>query len=330
MKLRKKLMFLIFVASLLPITLLGCQDSPNPPVEIGPEPQVRKTFAVVFPIEHPFFEPVGKNAEEFGAEYGWDVIIRAPESANAKLQIQIIEELIEAQVDGIAIGPTDPDALTDVINSALDSEIKVICFETDSPNSNRMGYVGTDNYKAGRHMGFVIGKQLNGNGQILILTGLSTQMSLNERIRGIREYLGENHPDIAILAVQSSEGNAERAVEVLKDMIEEYPDFDALVGIDATAGPAAISTWKEYGWTGNDKLIIPFDDMPKNLQGLRDGYVKSIVSQRQQTWGMAVLLLLNSLTEGREIPDYTDTGSIEITMYNIDSYFNEKSWVEPQ
>lgn len=288
----------------------------------------KKTFAVVFPIVHPFFEPVAVDAENFGKENGWEIITKAPDTANAQLQIEIMENLIAMKVDGIAIGPTDPTALVPTIDKAIASGIKVICFETDAPTSKKLAYIGTDNYNAGRHMGYVIDKNLGGEGKIMILTGLPTQMSLNERIRGIKEYLAEKSPNIQIIDTQSSEGDAQKAVTATENMIQSYPDFKAIIGIDATAGPAAISVWKAKGWKDSkEHMIITFDDMPDNLQGLRDGYITGIVSQRQNSWGKGVLELLNALTEGKEVDTYTDTGSIEITMDNIDTYLNEPSYV---
>ena len=52
----------------------------------------------------------------------------------------------------------------------------------------------------------------------MILTGLPTQMSLNERIRGIKEYLQEKYPDIKIIDTQSSEGDAQKAVTCTENM----------------------------------------------------------------------------------------------------------------
>ena len=289
----------------------------------------QRTYAVVFPIVHQFFEPVGVDAEEYGAEHGWEIITKAPDTANAQLQVEIMENLIAMKVDGIAIGPTDPTALVPTINKALEAGIKVICFETDAPDAEPHAYIGTDNYQAGRHMGAVIGKYLNGEGDIMILTGLQTQMSLNERIRGIEEYLTEKYPDIKIVDTQTSEGDAQKAVTATENMIQSHPDFDAIIGIDATAGPAAVSVWKAKGWQNSDEhMIITFDDMPDNLQGLEDGYIKSLVAQRQSSWGESVIEMLNDLVEGNTVPDYTDTGSIEITLDNIDTYTTEPSYVE--
>jgi len=341
---RYKKVFTFVLIALFIFTVTACAQPSAPATGGGGESQTQEqsdngtagnegtnTFAVVFPIVHPFFEPVAVDAVDYGKENGWEIITKAPDTANAQLQVEIMENLIVMKVDGIAIGPTDPMALVQTIDKAIDAGIKVICFETDSPDSNRMAYIGTDNYNAGRHMGYVIERTLNGNGKIMILTGLPTQMSLNERIRGIEEYLAENSPGIAIIDKQSSEGDAQKAVTATENMIQSNPDFDAIIGIDATAGPAAISVWKAKGWQNSeDQMIITFDDMPDNLQGLRDGYIKAIVSQRQNSWGKGVLVLLSDLVNGKEVPAYTDTGSIEITMANIDTYLDEPSFVAGQ
>lgn len=336
--------FASFIAASMALTLAACSSSPaagdtakpnddaassSKPATATTQTADGRTFAVVFPIVHPFFEPIGVDAEKYGANNGWKVITKAPDSSNAQQQIEIVENLISMGVDGIAVGPTDPDALAPTIDKALEAGIQVICFETDSPKSKRLAYIGTDNYNAGRHMGAVIEKNLDGKGNIMILTGLPTQMSLNERIRGIKEYLEEKCPNIKIIDTQTSEGDAQKAVTATENMIQAHSDFNAIIGIDATAGPAAVSVWKAMGWQNDDAhMIITFDDMPDNLQGMRDGYIKGIVAQRQTSWGVGVLDLLNDLCDGKTVKDYTDTGSIEITMDNIDSYPSEPSFVE--
>lgn len=288
----------------------------------------KRQFAVVFPIAHPFFDPIGQQVEKLAWENNWDVAIRAPNTADAQIQISIMENLIAAKVDGIAIGPTDPTALVPVINKAIDAGIKVICFETDAPVSKRMAYIGTDNYKAGRHMGDVIGRSLNGKGKILIMTGLSAQQSLNERIRGIRDFLRDYVPDIQIIDQRASEGNIQKAVSEIESMIRANPDFDAFIGIDAMAGPAAVTVWKAKGWQDHDeKKILTFNDMPENLQGMRDGFISLIVAQRQNSWGKAALDTLNGLLDGRSMAPYQETGTVEVTLDNIGSYMNEPSYV---
>lgn len=288
-----------------------------------------RKFGIIYPGIHPFWEPIGAAAEEYAVTKGWSVIANGPDTSDSRKQIEIMENMISMGVDGIAITPIDSTALKETIDNAVNKGIKVICLESDCDSSKRYGYIGTDNYKAGRHMGSVIARKLDGSGKIMILTGLPTQQSLNLRIEGIKDYLTENCPDIQIVDTQASEGDATKAVELTENMIQAVPDFKAIIGIDANAGPAMISVWKAKGWqNSNEHMIITFDDMPDNLQGMKDGYISAIVAQRESTWGQSVLDMMNDLCAGKEIPDYTDTGSVEITMENVDTYTQESSWLE--
>ena len=279
-----------------------------------------KTFAIVYPIVHPFFEPVTESAEAYAKEMGYKVITRAPEGVGVNQQIEIMENLISMKVDGIAIVPTDPEALTPYINKAIEAGIPTICFESDVAESKRLAFLGTYNYNAGRHLGSVVGRELNGNGTMIIATGLPTQRSLNERIRGIEEELAENFPGVEILDIQTGQGDPNLTVNVIETMIQSYPDFDVFTSIDATGGPAAVAIWKSRGWTADDHMIITFDNMEQNIQGIRDGQVTSVVSQKQWLWGEMILKTLNNIINGNEVPESTDTGTVEITSENVETY----------
>lgn len=337
MKIRKSLLSCLLIACVL-LSLTACGQGGDKPAQEpsagqevpaggGAEPE--RTFAIVYPIVHPFFEPIGVAAEEYAKTHGCKIITKAPDSSNAQQQIEIMENLIAMNVDGIAIGPTDTSALVPTINKAVEKGIKVICFESEAADSDALCFIGTDNYKAGRHLGEVIGKNLNGEGKIVILTGLPTQFSLNERIRGIEEYLAEKYPGVEVVDTQPSEGDPQKAVTCTENMIQAHPDFSALVGIDATAGPAAASVWKAKGWQNDDAhMILTFDDMADNLQGVRDGYIKAIVAQRQTTWHQQIIDTLNTLCDGGSVEPHNDTGSVEITIDNIETYVDEPSYVE--
>ena len=178
-------------------------------------------------------------------------------------------------------------------------------------------------------MGYVISKFIPEDGSIMIQTGLPTQLSLQERIRGITEYLAEK-TKIAILDEASNQGDAETGISIAEQQTSAFPEFNAYIGIDATAGPAMIKVWKNNGWLGNeDHLIICFDDMEANLIGLEDGYVTAIVAQRQASWGPGSAKILYDLVKGNALEsDYVDTGSIEITMDNFATYLDEPSYIE--
>jgi ribose transport system substrate-binding protein len=316
MKIKRVVLILIVaLAMVLPAVAGGQQEGASPK-------DATKTFAIVYPIVHPFFEPVTVSAENYAEKMGWKVITKAPEGTDVNMQLEIMENLIAMGVDGIAIVPADSDAIAPYIDKAIAAGIPTICFESDVPQSNRLGFLGTYNYNAGRHLGSVVGERLNGEGSMLICTGLPTQQSLNDRIRGIQEELMENYPGVEIVDLQTGQGDPNLTLNVIESQIQAHPDFDVFTSIDATGGPVAVALWKSRGWTKDDHKIITFDNMEENIQGIRDGQVEAVISQKQWLWGEMILKRLSDLTVGGTIEDSTDTGTVEITSANVETYMN--------
>ena len=66
--------------------------------------------------------------------------------------------------------------------------------------------------------------------------------------------------------------------------------------------------------------------MPENLAGIKEGIVNAVITQTQWTWGPKIVDVLLTLGEGQAVINYDDTGTIEITAKNVDSYRQEKAW----
>ena len=283
----------------------------------------QKTFAIVYPIIHPFFEPVTAMAMEYGRQKGVTILAKAPESTEVREQIRIMEELIERRVDGIALCATEGASLAALVDKAMDRGIPVITFESDIPNSKRICFLGTDNYKAGTHLAEVLARELGGSGTAILCTGLPTQMSLIERIRGIRDTLVAKYPGITIADIRTGKGDPALTLRVIEEQIKAHPNFDSFTSIDATGGPAAVALWKAKGWKNERHKIITFDDMPENLAGIRAGIVNAVITQRQWTWGPLIVDRLLDIINGIPVPDYFDTGTVEITKRNVADYRDE-------
>jgi len=282
----------------------------------------QRTFAIVYPIVHPFFEPVTEEAQKYADSIGVELLTYAPDKPDARQQVEILENLIAMKVDGIAVVPTDSETIAPIVNKAIDTGIQVIAFESDIPKSNRAGFQGTDNYKAGLALGEEIAKRLDGKGKLIVATGLPTQLSLNQRLDGMKEAL-ESYPDVEILDIQSGQGDPTITMNVIESMIQAYSDFDVFSGIDATGGPMAVAVWKAKGWTKDDKMIITFDNVPENVQGVKDGIITSLISQKQWLWGEQLIKDLTTLCDGGSVPNYVDTGNVVIDINNVDTYMEE-------
>ena len=81
-----------------------------------------------------------------------------------------MKDVVARGVNGLAIAPMNADSVIGVISEARKKNIPVITFDSDSPNSQRICYVGTDNLEAGKEAGKAF-KKLLPKGKYAILTG---------------------------------------------------------------------------------------------------------------------------------------------------------------
>jgi ribose transport system substrate-binding protein len=281
------------------------------------------TYAIVYSIAVDFFDTVTRGAEDEIAESGKNIelIVRAPDKGDVNQQIEIMENLINLGVDGIAIGPSDSDALSPYIDKAIAAGIPVLTFDTDAPNSQRLGYVGTDNYEAGKLLGQAVA-DLNPDAKVIGSISVPTQLGLQQRVQGAKDVWAESYPNIELLDMRSSGGDPAVTLSNIEDMVKTYPDFDVLIGIDAQGGPAAVSAWKALGL--GDKQAVVFDDLPAVVQGIRDGQITVAISQFEYQWGAEIINKLWDATHGETVPDFTEITAVALTADNVDQYFPEE------
>ncbi|GAA3330569.1 hypothetical protein GCM10020331_083650 [Ectobacillus funiculus] len=73
-----------------------------------------------------------------------------------------MKKAIVSKVDGIVVQSLDEQMFAPIINKAVNENIPVVTIDTDSPKSERVAYVGTDNYTAGEKLGEVVAEMTGG------------------------------------------------------------------------------------------------------------------------------------------------------------------------
>ncbi len=81
-------------------------------------------------------------------------------------QNRVIEELISKNVDGIAISPIDGVNQNEKINEAA-ARTHLITHDSDAADSDRLLYIGMDNYTAGRMCGQLVKEAMPNGGEVM-------------------------------------------------------------------------------------------------------------------------------------------------------------------
>lgn len=111
-----------------------------------------------------------------------------PSNGTVEQQKQSIETFINNGGQGLAISPINPANQVDMINEAA-AKMPVLCQDSDAPESNRLFYLGTSNYQAGRAAGKLVKQALPEGGKVMIFVGKLEVLNAQERSRGVIDEL---------------------------------------------------------------------------------------------------------------------------------------------
>ncbi|MFP6901582.1 MAG: substrate-binding domain-containing protein, partial [Opitutales bacterium] len=124
-----------------------------------------------------------------------EVEVKMPPEATVIKQKQIVEDLVSAGIQGLAISPLDADNQTQWLNG-IAAKLPLITHDSDAPASNRRVYIGMDNYKAGRMCGELVREALPDGGAVMLFIGRLEQDNSKHRRQGvIDELFGRDRPE---------------------------------------------------------------------------------------------------------------------------------------
>ena len=276
-------------------------------------------------LDNAIFLDSQASAEAKGEELGITIEWTGSPTSDAGAQVQVIEGLIEKKVDGILVSCNDADALQDVIDRAVDAGIVVGCFDSDSPNSKRSFYCGTDNYAIGKLAAEKLMELLPEGGKVAILTGVLGAPNLEERIRGFKETAeGSN---LEILPVQTGNDDVQQSVDVVGQFSAANPDlagwfFDG--GWPYFADPDALPEVRKFMENGGH--IISIDTCEPMLKYVGEDMVDLLIGQDYPKMGSLGVETLYKLIKGEDVDLGDDTHYIDTGYELVDKSNYEEVW----
>lgn len=306
--------------------LTGCSQQST----TSTTPATKTVTIAVVPkaLDNAVFLDTKDGAEKAGKELGIHVIWIGPTKSDAAEQVQVMEGLIQKKVDGILVSCNDPDALKDVINKATEAGIKVATFDSDSPDSKRIFYAGTENYKLGQQCGETMKKLIAGKGKVKVatLTGVPGSYNLEQRIKGFKD--GAQGADIVYTPVQNCDDDVNKAVTILEQYTKANPDLKAWFldgGWPLFTPVETMPTMKEFAKKGG--IVITVDSFYPMLRYVKEGIVQVEIGQNFIAMGDKGVRELNKAISGGPTDKFIDTGTIVVDKTNIDEILKTaKPW----
>jgi len=283
------------------------------------EAGTRPVVAIVPKLVHPFFEDTRIGAEQKAQELGVDFQWSAPQTGDPAIQVRMIEDLVSRQVNAIVISPNDPSSVMPVIADAMGRGILVMTFDSDSPDSERVMYIGTDNRTAGRVQGETLNELIGGQGKVGIVTGGLGALNLNERIEGLRSALA---PEVEVVEPVATDDDAQKALGVSEALLRANPDLAGIACVSATGAPAVAQVLAGPEFAERQIQVVAFDDLEETKRAIEDGVVAATMVQRPVQMGVLSIQWANDILTGAATPTcaIVDTGVTVVNLENLDNY----------
>jgi ribose transport system substrate-binding protein len=297
--------------------------------------QDKLTFALVPKnVNNPFFDQARDGCKKAEAELGGKIeclYIGPGEHGGGEEQLQMVNDLIARQVDGIAVSPSNAAAIASALQQAKDAGIPVLTWDSDLLPENkdlRIAYVGTKNYDIGVNLAKRVQELKPDGGGICIQSGGAAAANHNERMQGIRDTLagtsGTQPPGEKLTGQNGwtevdgcplyTDDDFTRAVQQMEDTLAKYPDLDAFV---PTGGfPQFIpDAYRNVATKVKDRIadgslaLVVADTLPVQMDLMKEGLSQGQVGQRPFEMGYQTMLFLTEIVENKKMPeDPTYTG----------------------
>lgn len=268
-----------------------------------------------------FWDIARKGFNKAQAEHpDFDMEFKIPQQGTVEEQKRIIEDLITRGVKGMAISPKDPANMTDILNQAA-KYMTVITQDSDAPESNRVLYLGTNNYLAGREAGKAMKETLPNGGKVVAFVGTLDAENARERRRGFLDEIKGS--GIELIATRTDETDRAKAKANVQDSIVAYPEVAAFLGLWSYNGPMIARVLEESGKAGQIRAVA-FDEEEETLDAVEKGIVYATVVQKPYEFGYQSMKVLVKLIQGDKsiIPpnQHIDPGVDVIKKDNVDEF----------
>lgn len=307
---------ILFVSGMMVYMLLSLQDK---------EEKKDQVYLVVKSMDEStdFWVNVVKGANVAATELGVEVIAVGPNSEiDVDQQIQIMEDIISKKPQAIAIAASDYELLREVCEKAMEKGITLVTYDSDVNTSKKHSFVGTNSINAARRLAHEVGVQLNGRGQVAIISHVEGAFTAKERIDGFVRGLS-SFPDMKIVDdVQYARDSRQRAYEIALELIEEYPDLAVLYGTNEGSilgiSDAIIEMKLE------DQIFVAGFDMNLDIaQRIEEDVIDVIMVQRPFNMGYIAIREAMEVMEGKETENI-DTSAVLINKENLFLPENQK------
>jgi ribose transport system substrate-binding protein len=313
---------LALVAVVLGATLAACQEPYHQKEE--------QYYLIAANVNLPYWQEAEAGLRDAATGMGVKAEMDGPATYSPQEELDSFQKAVALHPAGILVSVANQAMLKPAIDAAVLQGIPVICIDADAPDSHRIMFVGTDNFRAGQESAKRMADLLKGQGQIVIIT-VPGQPNLDERVRGVTESL-KKYPAMKVIQTIDDKGDSRVANDGISALIAKKEKVDGVICLESSGGSGVAEALHRTDMTGKI-AIVSFDKDPETLDFVEKGAITATVAQKPYLMAYYGLkfaddLHHNAVHEFKDwrtapagpMPSWVDTGTAIIDKSNLAAF----------
>jgi ribose transport system substrate-binding protein len=283
-------------------------------------------------INLPYWQEAEAGFQDGAKWLGVKAEFSGPEKFSPEEELAAFQKAVAEKPSGILLSASRVDLFKDAIDGAIAQGIPVICIDSDAPNSKRVTFIGTDNFRAGMESGKRMSDLLKGQGRIVIVS-IPGQNNLDERVRGVNEAFKKS-PGIKVAQTLDDKGDPRSANDQISTLLAKTSKekIDGIICLEASGGSGAAEALHRLDLSGKVP-IVAFDKDPETLDFVEKGVISATIAQKPYVMSYYGLKFLddlhhNAVHEFKEwntapvtpMPTFVDTGTAVVDKSNLKAF----------
>jgi ribose transport system substrate-binding protein len=319
---------LLFVAAMT-LAITGCpKEKPAAPTggQTGgtgsstPDSGRKKRIAVIPKgTAHSFWQTVLAGAQAAGQEENVEIIWQGPSGeTDITGQINLVQNQINAGVDGIVLAATDAKSLLKPVQDAMSKNIPVVTIDSGLSEPISLSYIATNNVEGGRQAADALAKAIGEKGKVGLLIFLKGARSSDEREQGFIEGL-RKYPNIQLVSTLDIQSDPQKALEMTLNMLNAHPDLVGIFAANEPGGVGAANALRQRKLTDKVKLVA-FDASEDQIKSLNEGVIQALVVQDPFKMGyLGVKTVMKAIRKETLSEKFIDSGVVVVNKENINT-----------
>ena len=278
-------------------------------------------------LSNPFWGAMEKGVDIGAKNADVDIFLEAVESDQAaEPQLNACNTMLQKKPAAMITAAINSTILLPCLKQANDMKIPVVDLDNnlDPAITKKAGvevafHIGSDNEAAGAkgadYLVSVLGK--DAKGPVLVIEGLSGNITGEKRAHGFAEELKNKAPGLTIAASLPGDWDSLKAANITNDTLQRTPD---LVAIFCANDDMALGAVEAARSAGKDKLIVIGVDGNSNaVKSIKAGRLNASVAQLPYLVGMQAVEDVKKVLAGEKVPEMTYVPTLVLTKEVIEA-----------